>query len=269
MKTLRLLWAVLLPASLLLSCDHRLDDPNPLGAFRLKSVNYNARTVGNNTYPATTYTLTYDATGRFSGFTTVNDTYRAVRYDSDRVLQFSKVVNDQVPDFKPFVYGRYEYDAAGRLTTNRVGFDSFSPYGLFIRLLGVEFTYSGSSLLPVSRLDGSTTVPDETYVFNGENAVAINGTTYAYDDKPNPYRGLVGFNLQALYYGNSLVSSANPFNTAPFDNSAYFSDTQVKLFNRNNITNNTKQITYNADGLVMRIEYTNGNVEEFTYERKP
>ncbi|CCH02234.1 hypothetical protein FAES_4234 [Fibrella aestuarina BUZ 2] len=281
MKTIRLFWVALLPLSLLLSCDHRLD-PSPLGQFRLKSVSYNARTVNGIPRQQRGYQLTYNSKGSVISYTfsytqgngLFFQQYRVERDAQDRPVQ---VVTDLSNSFLgEFMTYTHSPDApVSQITTWNRGIDPTDPTkrtDQVLRRYGYVYTAQQGVLVPqpVRRgyLESQLTINNaqEDYTFVNGNAVTINGTPYTYDDKPNPYYGLLGFNGFTTFSENPQL--ARPANT-PFDNSDYFADIQVKLFNRNNITNNTKQITYNADGLVTRIEYTNGNVEEFIYERKP
>ncbi len=72
----------------------------------------------------------------------------------------------------------------------------------------------------------------------------VNGTTFTYDASPNPYKGLFGFNaFRSLSPDYSAFSTDAIELNRPFNISENFSDSSVKVFNKNNRTTNA-QLTY-------------------------
>lgn len=272
---LRYLLLVLLPALSLLSCDHRVVDPStaahPLGPFRLRYVTYNGRTMNGFTSDSRTFSLAYDSNGVLISYGYAYKAlpnsiyYRAVVFERDAQGRVTKLTDG----FQSLVYS-YSGNRISQVSTI-ARIENLNDYtkskDSLVRRYGYVYT-SQQGLLPARRgyLESQLGInnAEEGYTFVNGNAVTINQTNYTYDDKPNPYYGMVGFNAFDPFDSNPQLE--RPAGT-PFDNSDKFADIQVKVFNRNNITNNTKQITYNADGLVTRIEYTNGNTEEFVYKR--
>ena len=163
----------------------------------------------------------------------------------------------------------YRYDGQRRLVSVRLYATGSSDSGLRV---SYDYVYDGSNTLPSSRITTlisygvSVSSKTEMYAFSGGNATTINGKSYAYDTSPNPYKGLAGFtgsNLFGVPDFNSL--SGDALLNRSFSISEPFSDVSVKSFNQNNRTINA-QLTYNSDGSVTKIAYTDGNSEEFTYE---
>lgn len=245
-----------------LTCTAHPDVP-PTVRFRVKMVNYVK--PGGFTEDGV-YTLSYDGNGRLSTFVNERDAINSTRRTLVTYYPNNEVSISTSKNGSPaFSYGLFYYfDAQSRLIRMR---HFLSPN---IKVV-YDFVYNGNSLTPSSRLTtryesgvptGSKT---ETYTYAGANATTINGTSYTYDSSPNPYKGLFGFNAFSTLSPDYSFNLNNLALNRPFNISERCSDSSVKVFNQNNRTTNA-QLTYNSDGLVTKIAYTDGNSEEFTYE---
>lgn len=243
--------------------DHR--DLPPAARFRVKTINYT--TTGDSSASAL-FNLLYGADGRLASVR--SDLYsgrdagrRDVIYNSNSNIDAQ--IFTAWSESKVTVYFMlYNIDKQNRVTRM-----SFTDASLLRSFYTYDFTYNGTGTMPLSRTitEFSRGTPSESktenYTFINGNAAVINGISYAYDTSPNPYKGLVGFSSFLFVspdfnFGFSLLNR-------PFSISERFSDSSVKAFNQNNRTTNA-QLTYNSNGLVTRIAYTDGNSEEFTYE---
>ena len=238
-----------------LTCtDHR--DLPPAARFRVKTIKFSETNF--------VHALTYDNLGRLAsytgprsdsfvdGSTTVGYGGTSDRYEIGIVKLESR--------FSSSSSAKHTFDNQRRISQMKVyRYYGSRPYP-GDSTLSYTFTYSGNNTTPTTRtrmtFDNGVlfSTTSETYSFTGGNATTINGRTYTYDTAPNPYKGLYGF------IPFPELSSPNAFNV-----SDRFSDSSVKIFNQNNCTNSA-QLTYNNDGLVTKIAYTDGRSEEFTYE---
>jgi hypothetical protein len=238
-----------------LTCtDHR--DVPPAARFRVKTVKYSETKF--------VHTLTYDNLGRLVSYTgPTSDSF----VDGSTFVGYSGTSDSYVigilkleSRFSSSSSAKNIFDNQGRISQMKVyRYYGSRPYP-GDSTLNYTYTYSGNNTTPIARtrirfIDGVIFAnTSETYSFTGGNATTINGRTYTYDTAPNPYKGLYGF----IPYPELISPDA-------FNVSDRFSDSSVKIFNQNNCTNSA-QLTYNSDGLVTKIAYTDGRSEEFTYE---
>lgn len=252
-------WLLLLPLFVsIISCDHR--DPAP--RFRVKTI---TTSLDYTRDYVSVYKLTYNASGQLETYT--NEPYPANQYIpyTRKITGYTSeglIKSVEGIDSRFNVFGQsYVYDAQKRLI--QINYES-----VYESVVVYDFAYDGASTTPSSKtttkynlnMNAKLATRTETYTFTGGNATVIDGKSYTYDSTPNPYFGLVGF---------STFLSIAPDNRSdvnrPFSISEGFSSSSVKAFNRNNRTNDA-QLTYNSDGLVTKIAYNDGRVEEFTYE---
>jgi hypothetical protein len=246
-----------------LTCTDHRDQPAPASRFRVKTINY--AKPGGGGFQDGPYVLSYYSNGLLASYSNggeLDQRFRNVFVASDgsHAVSTGKYITLSI------TVGMYYYfDAQNRVTQIKL-----YKYPEF--KLTYDYTYDGNSTTPSSRtttrLENGVSIGNKTgtYMFAGGNATMVNSTTFTYDASPNPYKGLFGFNA----FGN-LSPDYNAFSTdamglnRPFNISENFSDSSVKVFNQNNCTNSA-QLTYNSDGLVTKIAYTDGRSEEFTYE---
>lgn len=251
-------WLLVLPLFIsIVSCDHRDVAPR----FRVKTIAYSVVAGGKHTF-----TLTYDSTGRLIRHIFRPWSAGAIFAADGKFINYTETalgvngMDDKINTYTQYYY----YDSMKRVAKTNY----FWSLNINRSLVTNDFTYNGTSTVPASKLItrgerydpfAKTTRP-ETYVFTGGNATTIDGVNYTYDNTPNPYRGLFGFSA----FNEIAPDFERPLNR-PFKISERFSDTSVKVFNQNNRTNDA-QLTYNSDGLVTKIAYNDGEIEEFTYE---
>lgn len=238
-----------------LTCtDHR--DVPPAARFRVKTIKFSETNFA--------HVLTYNNLGRLVSYTgPTSDSF----VDGSTAIDYSGISSGYIGGvfrlearFSSSSSAKYTFDNQNRISQIRVYKYPGSSSSSTDSTLSYTFMYSGNNTTPTARTrirfnNGvilSTT--SETYSFTGSNAMTINGGTYTYDTAPNPYKGLYGF-----IPFTELVSPTY------FGASDRFSDSSVKIFNQNNCTTNA-QLTYNSDGLVTKIAYTDGRSEQFTYE---
>ncbi|MEZ0611052.1 hypothetical protein ACAW74_21240 [Fibrella sp. WM1] len=254
--SLRAWLLLLLPLCVAFTCsDHR--EPQPL-RYRLKTVNYNG------SYD--TFYLTYDSNGRLTRYN-YGPNRGAVQYDVsydslNRVKQLYFIDQGLNGNFSNgYIYN--QHNQLSQVERYYLPVRIFYPLPQPSLASTYLYDYTSTGASTPARLTTRYTnySLDQAYTFSGGNAIKVGDKEYTYDDKPNPYKGLFGLNLNfgldPSYASNEPVS--------PFSPSQRFTDLGVKVYNQNNITTGAK-LTYNSDGLVTKIVYDNGTFEEFTYE---
>lgn len=181
--------------------------------------------------------LNYDAQGRIDTIATET---------RDLVNTASGVVHLWRPDFKYL----YEYDLNGNLSVMKLVAitkdRSRSPNLLEV----IRFEYAGTAL-PVKAIH--TRASDnyqwiEQYTYSGANIVRVETsdnqsapvtTVYQYDNKPNPFYGLI------------IGSKRND---------------SFLIFNRNNMVSSDNQYAYDSNGLLSKVVAVGGIEQTYEYE---
>ncbi|MBO0930809.1 hypothetical protein [Fibrella aquatilis] len=243
--------------------DHR---DQPALRYRLKTVAHTYPLPDPYTPYTREFTLIYNAKGQLESYIRPGNRQYSPVYENGRISSVTIKVDDFV-----FHTTRYKYDAQGRVSSITLYVDKIKTKSED-KVVSI-YNYEGNNTLPssqtVTRFENMISIGSrtETYAFAGGNATTINGTSYSYDNTPNPYRGLLGFSIYYSLsndYESPSDGTANALNR-PFNIGEAFADQSVKVFNQNNRTTGA-QLTYNSNGLVSKIAYDNGNIEEFTYE---
>ena len=227
-----------------LACTDRnvlpLSSPAPL-SYRLKTTN----NVKSQSSPFSTE-YTFDLTNRVTSFTTSMGTKAMITYDGqnryERLNYSYRLADDTNGEIIRFAYNSNDND----FTQNTSFIKNGNPNGT---LLSATYKFDAKKRLVSMVKDGSV----ETYRYTGDNITRVdyiaNGytstTMYEYDDKLNPYYGLIAPDIGA-----------------------------IRRFSRNNSTkiiNGTAAIEYvyqyNAQGLPIKITKNDGTLEVLlTYE---
>ena len=187
-----LLTGVLLICSVLACTDHRLNPVAPSGLRLKTTLNVNSGSSPFNTE------YTYGSNNRVTSFTTTLGTKGVFTYDEkNQYKQFNYFY--QLADESRGERTLFQYSQDGNSLTVNTNFFENGNQGSIFKTTRYEFD-ADKRLLGSSTGDGpGSTVETSTYQYTGGNitsqSIIANGTTritaYEYDDKPNPYYGLI------------------------------------------------------------------------------
>ncbi len=248
-------WALSLVLSILLfSCqDHAL--PTSKERFRLK------KTVLTTIQGATTTTYNYNTNGQLANYVTLSGTLpgtpsltTVLFYDAQNRL----IRAEDPPGFFRVVY---DYDQNGRIRFIKVYSDPKMDGSFDSSREQFELEYDGSSQFPVrstSTVNNVFPIPitKTVYTYSNGNVVQVdvsfsdpNGfpssSTIQYDDKPNPYFGLINFGTN---------TGLRP---------------DIRTFSRNNAIRSGETLIYDARGLLIGLNVISTNSRfnsQTTYE---
>lgn len=203
---------VLFSFSLLMaSCtDHRI--PPEMQRFRLK------KTVATNIQGSITTILDYNAEGKLISFVGGDQAYN-VQYDA-----LGRFINVHLKEYPDAIIRRFGYDNANNVNYIQNNFYR-GEAGLEI-LSEMTLKYSGTQYPASSSLDDSPSprVLLSYYTFDSGNLIKLESEinypsqnevlspiNYQYDDKPNPYFGLLplGISIEESLNKNNAIMSSN------------------------------------------------------------
>ncbi|WP_375446694.1 hypothetical protein [uncultured Fibrella sp.] len=180
----------------LTSCQDHREEVEPV-RFRLKKT-VSTSAIRGNTKDTTTILYTYNAKGQLGSETSVEtSTYGPLRYVKNATFtynaqgQLTQINAEYSGNFSGFDRTEYTYDSAGNimLETKLRNFDKSQPSNYQV-IDKTEYTYDGS-LFPATATNSYGTTR-YTYLNGNISSKIVQGSTlFQYDDKPNPYYGVI------------------------------------------------------------------------------
>lgn len=236
----------------LTSCiDHRVPATQQYRIKQVRTTYVDANATG------TTTTYNYDGSGRlvsyvgYYGNPTLPNDSTSINYDAQG--RIATIVHAGWSAYKkiwnPSVSYSYEYDVSGNISTVNEYFINVLPTSPSL-VKKFQLAYDGTKF-PVKVTSDFWDIGGfklgqsvEQYTYAGGNIVKVeksgnqsaNGTsTFQYDDKPNPYYGLI---------------TGEP---------------DIRIFSKNNAVTSDKQYTYDSNGLLTKVVTTTATTE-YEYE---
>lgn len=186
--------------STILACSDHAFPPLSASGFRLKTIERANRST----------TLTYDQTNRVTSYINSFGEKGLFFYDDQgRYTEFKRLANAQDPTIGTRMLFTYT-NGTNDFTFNRYSFQSSSENRI------ANGNYSLDSNKRVMGFNEFTPALNaQTYTYTGDNITAITFTlgrsqtrrTYEFDDKPNPFYGLIlpGFDEYLRYNRNNVI----------------------------------------------------------------
>lgn len=250
LASLRFLLVLIMMAGSFFACtDHQLRPVSPL-KVRLKTTD----NVNFGGFPFKTE-YNYDASNRVASFTTSIGSKGVFQYDNqnryNRFFYFPKVSDEQNGETTWFTYNSDNTSlvAASYVLTNGVR----AP----VRFQDATYAFDNNNRL-LSKFPTSSNIiyQFESYKYTGDNITKVrstyvrltDSTTYEYDNKPNPYYGLIAPDISEVrrFSRNNVTKIINDYNKAVIAEYTY---------------------EYNAQGLPTKLKEKNGSGEViYTYE---
>ena len=149
-----------------------------------------------------------NSTTRFESRGAVSQTTTQFKYDSQGRLTTTEEMSTPSGSSRRVTFG---YDATGNLTSAKT--ESFSPFSSVpVSITQQTFSY-GSGKYPTKVTSDSGAI---TYTYTNENITQATSLStvesFTYDDKPNPYYGLVGIGIgPSIFSKNNVISAGKTY----------------------------------------------------------
>lgn len=237
--SLRIWLTVLLVTGGVIACTDHQFVPSASQRMRLKTTN----NINSLSSPWSTE-YTYDASNRVMSFTTSMGTRGLYYYDGqNRYRQFDYFY--QLTDDKNGETTLLDYNPGNTIFTRKTSF--IKNGNLANSLPTVEYALDGNRRLVSITTNGNS----ELYHYTGDNITSVESgasvTRYEYDDKPNPYYGLIAPDI-----GEIRRFSRNNI---------------TKISNGNGVVTSEYTYEYNAQELPTLVKQKNSQAEvRYTYE---
>lgn len=185
----------------LFSCQDHLTTPTGPQRFRLKRTVFSAATLPSNS--VTTYN--YNNSGKLASIISAagsDSTQYTLVYNSQGQLASREGRNTLFGQVR-LLRNTYEYDATGNLTTIKSYSDLNQNAGSLALIGTIQIEYNADRLPQTVTSTAEGVTQTATYTYGNGNIVRIDysasssgqpasSSTFTYDDKRNPYYGLIG-----------------------------------------------------------------------------